>query len=233
MKKLILLVIIASIYSCTTNSSQNTQTKTFLIKATGEVEVEPNMASFQINLNSTNPNYKDAKKALTDETNRLTDKLLKFGIDKKDLQSSNIGIDKSYEWIHGKRVFMGYNAHTNVKVTLNDITKIDLVYSDLLEDRTIDINGLNYAHSNPDSLQNIAYKNALKRSNNISEQLLKELPETQKEIINLANVKIQGSKHPPMEYKAEYDLIGNSNNLSINAGVIKVTSTLFIEYMIK
>jgi uncharacterized protein YggE len=209
-----------------------------MIKSYGEVETLPNIATFHIDLNCLDKSIKTSKKCLVEKSNELHDKLQTFGIAKDDILTTSVDMNKSYTWRNNSSVFEGYRSSTTVFISVRNIDKLDEIYTELLENRNLDLGGLSYSHSEIDSLKNEAYVNALKKSGILSEKLLEQIPETKKEILKIGNIEITASLPESNEskYEAENEMpvvVSKNKSVAISKGTVKVTATLFVEYQIK
>jgi uncharacterized protein YggE len=240
MKQIIAIFYLLVIVSCQNNSTvEPSKFKTIMIKSYGEVETLPNMATFHIDLNCLDKSIKTSKKCLVDKSNELHDKLLTFGIDKDDILTTSVNMNKSYTWRNNSSVFEGYRSSSTVFITVRNVDKLDEIYTELLENRNLDLGGLSYSHSEIDSLKNEAYVNALGKAGILSDKLLEQIPETKKEILRIGNIEITASSPEVNEskYDAEYNMeemdVSKNKSVAISKGTVKVTATLYVEYQIK
>jgi uncharacterized protein len=241
MKNILSFLVVMLLVSCQTDSTlAPTKFKTMMIKSVGEVETLPDMVSFHINLNCLQKSVKASKLCLVEKSNELNSKLLSFGIDKNDILTTSVNMNKSYSWRNNSQVFEGYNSSTTMHVTIRDIAKLDQIYTELLENRNLDLGGLTYAHSKLDSLKNEAYVDALKKANTLADKLLAQLPASEKEILKIGNVEISASMPESNQSKeqdgyavAEAAVATQNRSISISKGTVLVNATLFVEYQIK
>ncbi len=240
MKHLILPLVILGLLGCQRNpDSQAAKFKTIMIKSEGEVEIAPDIASFYVNLECLNPSIEASKNCLVEKSNELMAELRSHGIADDDLVSTSLNMRKSYTWRNGSNVFQGYESSSQVFVTLRDLSKIEGIYTKLLANPKLDLGGLNYSHSQMDSLQNEAYVKALAKAGKLSDKILNELPETKKEILKIGNVQVSSSLP---EAKSLFNNEGNfltevvtvpNSTVAISKGTIRVSANLFVEYQIK
>ncbi|QNR23273.1 SIMPL domain-containing protein [Croceimicrobium hydrocarbonivorans] len=239
MKNLIALFSLLLLVSCQNNSTPaHSKFKTILLRSEGEVETLPNQASFYIRLECLDFSIKKSKQCLIDKSNELNDKLLALGVDQDDILTTAVDLDKSYRWQNSSQIFEGYKSSTRIYLTVKDIDKLDEIYTELLENRNLDLGGLSYSHSEIDSLKNEAYLNALKKAGELSDKLLEQIPETKKEILKIGNVEISASQPDANQFlKQEADNFANSvakfKSIAISKGTVKVTASLYVEYQIK
>lgn len=236
MKIILSAVVLAVLTSCQVNQGMNdTKTKTILLESTGKVETMPNEATFQVNLSCLKPTVKEAKECLVAQSNALMNQLLSHGIKQSDIQTTSVDLQKSYTWTQNSRVFEGYRSSTSVQVKMRDLDKLDIVYTELLENENLEMGGLSYSHSAIDSLKNDAYINALKKADALADKLLQELPENHREVLKVSNVQFNTTN--PIQYKGTRALMEASadggGSVAISKGMIEIEATLFVEYTIK
>jgi uncharacterized protein YggE len=240
MKAIVALISLFLLASCQNQSAPSSKNfKAIMLKSGGLVTVSPDMASFRIELECLDASLMKSKECLAEKSKELMAKLLAFGVKKEDIQTSAVSMNKSYKWMNGNQVFEGYKTSTSVNLSVRDLNKLEALYSDLLENKNLQVNGLSYSHSKQDSLENEAYLKALENSNALSEQLLKKLPESKKEILKIGNVELSSSiqTSDDMEnLRGNYNYksleVSENSNISISTGNIAIHATLYVEYRV-
>ena len=234
MKKLLFLACLITV-SCQ-RPTHDPGFKTIMIKSVGEVETTPDEATFNIYLYCLDNSVKASKNCLVAKSNELIAKLQSFGVKKQDILTSSVNLEKSYTWRNNSNVFEGYRSTTNLIVTVKHIDALDEIYTELLENRNLELGGLSYSHSKIDSLQNEAYAKALKKSETLADKLLEKLPENDKEVLKIGNVELAASMPKQDRYwgDAAKEAVAVSNqSIGINTGTVKVAATLYVEFRIK
>jgi uncharacterized protein YggE len=209
-----------------------------MIKSVGEIEALPNEATFHISLFCLDKSVKSSKNCLVLKSNELVDKLRSMGVKKNDILTTSVTMEKSYTWRGNSTVFEGYRSATSVIVTIKNIDTLDEIYTELLENRNLELGGLEYNHSQIDSLQNEAYVKALKKSGTLADKLLEKLPEDDKEVVKIGNIEITSSMPKARNYEmdgvvTEQASSNYNHSIKINAGTVKVQATLYVEYQIR
>ena len=238
MKYLAVIFIAFSIAGCQNNrTTDNGKFKTIMIKSVGEVETLPDMATFHINLNCLDSSVKASKNCLVEKSNELVSMLQSFGVGAEDILTTSVDMNRSYTYRNNTRVFEGYRSSTSVYITIKNIDALDEIYTELLENRNLELGGLSYSHSQIDSLKNEAYVSALEKAGVLTEKLLEKLPESKKEILKIGNVEINASMPEVKNMGYESDAreeaqAANMRSIAISKGTVKVNATLFVEYQI-
>jgi uncharacterized protein YggE len=230
MKRVFLILPFVMLISCNPKNDY----KTILLKASGTVEIAPNEASIIITASCLNSDIKQAKSCLIDITSNLDDDLRGFGIQKEDILTTNVNLNKQYIWSNNSQVFNGYSASTTTSVRVRDLKMLDELYSNLLSNDKLSVGSLTYSHSKMDSINNIAYIRALENANRLADQILTQLPEKNKSILQVSNFEITKSESKSeIKYERldEAEVLSKSN-LTINFGNMVAIQQLYVEYKI-
>jgi uncharacterized protein YggE len=225
------------IFAVAQTTSDYIQEKTIRLSSTGSVLVIPDEASFQIRLGCIDRDISISKTCLTEKSNQLIKDLVAAGIAKKDIQTTSIEMRKNYQWKNGERVFEGYSSSVVNFVKIRELDKLDEIYTELLGNEDLEINGLNYSHSMRESFQNQAYLQALDKANVLADKLISKVGATKKEILQISNVQFREDPQPrnygQMNIVQEDMRSNESSPVEISAGMIKIQATLFVEYRFK
>lgn len=237
MKNFIALFFLFSLVSCQRQAGVDPSFKTIMIKSVGEMEAVPDQAKFRVSLYCLDKSVKASKNCLVLKSNELVKKLQSLGVKESDILTTSVSMDRSYAWRNNSNVFEGYRSATSLIVTIKNIDSLDEIYTELLENRNLELGGLEYNHSQIDSLKNEAYVQALKKSDVLADKLLEKLPEDDKEVLKIGNVEITASMPKTRNnydaYKTEEAVAVSNQSISINTGTIRIDATLFVEYQIK
>jgi uncharacterized protein YggE len=232
MKTIIFLLSAVLLFGCNnTIDNNNKSNSTILLKSTGFIESVPDEATIYIHLSCVDKNIQRAKSCLIDKTEKLTSELLSSGIQKPDILTTNVNLNKEFNWINNSNVFKGYNASTSMNVKVRDLEILDGLYTKLLGNEQLTIGSLTYQHSNIDSLNALAYIKALESADYTAEKILDQLPQENKEIIQISNIEISRSDNRLKAMSFEADL-REENQMTVNVGNIVVEQRLFVEYRI-
>jgi uncharacterized protein YggE len=177
---------------------------------------------------------KQAISCLINITSKLNDDLLNSGVQKEDILTTNVNLSKDYVWRNNSEVFNGYRASTTTSVKVRNLKNLDELYAKLLGNEKLNIGSLTYGHSKLDSINEIAYLNALENANKLADQILTKLPENHKTITQVSNFEISKSEeitelnNKNFEVNKELD----KSKLTINVGNMIAVQNLYVEYKI-
>ncbi|HEX9980237.1 MAG TPA: SIMPL domain-containing protein [Flavobacterium sp.] len=237
MKRFITLACLLAIVSCQRTTGTDPAFKTIMIKSNGEVEALPDEAAFHIALYCLENSVKASKNCLVTKSNELIGRLQSLGIKKNDILTTSVNLNKSYTWRNNSNVFEGYRSTTTLIVTIKNIDKLDEVYTELLENRNLELSDLSYTHSKIDSLQNEAYLQALKKSGTLADKLLEKLPEDEKEVLKIGNIEMTSSMPQARGFISDATMeqasAVSNQSIGINTGMVRIAATLYVEYQIR
>ena len=219
-------------------TAERSRLKTMLIKSSGEVSVIPNEARIAIQLECIDKNIKTSKNCLIEKSESLNTTILDFGVKPDDILTTSINQSKECRWINNSTVFVGYKSSITTQLTIRQLERLEDLYTNLSLNKNISIGNLSYSHSKIDSLNNAAYLKALENANNLADQLLSKMKETEKEIIRIGNMdlpSVRNDYETLYESDAEYEvnLKADKRSVNINSGIMYANQTLIVEYSIK
>ncbi|MGN0187460.1 MAG: SIMPL domain-containing protein [Paludibacteraceae bacterium] len=237
MRKLFCTILVAVSVLLPTVGTAKTPCKTIVLRAEGAVEVVPDMAVITIGLTCLDKNIDVVRACADEQSHELYRQLQALGIDTNDIQTTSVGLRKSYRWDNGKQLFEGYENTLSYAVTVRHIGRLGELYAALLTNENVSLNGLHYTHSQMAALRNDAYMQALENANVLADKLLQTLPETTKNVVRISNVKIGNDAmmaEDVVAADAAYNALGtHTKTVSVANGLITVSATLFVEFCIK
>lgn len=128
------------------------------VSATGESEIRPDEAFFQVGINSWSRSATSASKANADDIAKVVEALKKAGIEEKDIQTRTVGIQK-IDWGTRKGQFQASNV---VAVTVRDIDNASAALTAATEAGANVLSGPDLRISDSEKAANAAYGEAFK-----------------------------------------------------------------------
>ncbi|MCK5077753.1 MAG: SIMPL domain-containing protein [Calditrichia bacterium] len=230
----ILLIIIIGLFciGCQTNDA-----KLISIRGDAKIEVEPNIAYLTIIASHTSKSTQKAMEAVSNKLHDVVKIAKEHNIQDKQIQTSKINLQKSYQWIRNSNVFKGYTATSDITLEINDLKNIERTIGTLIEVPKIEIRNFHYFHTDYDSIKNVATLDALENAKKLANEVcLKE------------GLKLDGiesfSNHSRVENKlmsysddygvlqerAEYKSKRKTSSFTIKPGVVFVNSTVYVDF---
>ncbi len=218
------------------NYSPTSNRKQLILKAEGCAQETPDQAFIEVSLECLYFDVKKSKNWLSNKLAEISKRMVKLGVNEADVHTASIRLTKDYRNTRNTKIFNGYVASTAMTILVRDISNLDEIYINLLEDEELTIDNVSYHHSEAKRLENEAYLRALDNANELAEQTLSRLPESQKEIVRISNMKLSHSKSEDAEEKG-LALIPNSGDKSSNMagpknGYYQVRSVVYVEYAV-
>ncbi len=163
--KYLLLLSLFSFSAMTFANSPLPNHRHIAVVGTAELEAKPDIAVVSFSLHSEQNSSQAAKKDVDDRVNLFLDGLDKFDIDEDNVSASSISTQPVYTYAKGnKRQVDGYSANRELKVTLNDITRLSDLMDFALSVKINSIGNINMKSSKETALKDevnaLAVKNA-------------------------------------------------------------------------
>lgn len=230
MNKLLIIVSLLILSACNSKNDNHT----ILLRTNGYVETQPDEAQITLQLECLDKNIDNARKCLLDKTSQLTTELLNSGIQKPDILTTAVNLNKDYIWINNSNIFNGFRASTSMNVKIRDLELLDGLYGKLLNNEQLTIGSLTYHHSKMDSLNGIAYLKALESAGYIADKILSQMPEENKVITKISNVEIPFGDIPSerKSLRLEASQAGDQSMMTVNIGNIRIEKQLYVEFRV-
>ncbi len=172
MKYLIMLALLAVCCFVHANSSLPNN-RHISVVGNAQLKAKPDIAVIHLAVESLKTKSADAKKDVDDRVNRFLDGLVKFKVDQQNVSASSISTQPNYSYSNNsKRELDGYTAKRNLKVTLNDLSKLNAFMDFALgvqidEIRNIELKASQAAQLK-DEVNALAVKNAKQKGSSLA-----------------------------------------------------------------
>ncbi len=232
-------LMFAALLLCWGCSQEQIKNRVIYVSGKGEIQVVPDMAYLNVNASNVRQTAKQSYAATSESINALLEECAKLGIDKKDIKTSHISINKQFRWIKNTQTFIGYSSSAYLHITVKKLDILGELSEKILDTKTNEINGIEYDHSKYDSLYNEAGVVALKDAKAIAEKMAKEMGVGIGDILKISNEKVQNAEY---EYGSGFGRDAVSMNAivakragvaHIEPGIIKISNISYLTYEIK
>ena len=136
---LLIGMVALAMISCT---SAQGLVRTIEGSGTGEVTLEPDIATFSIQVSEKGETTKEALRAANGMMSVLLSTLRANGIAEKDLKTTAITLRPSYIWVENKQVLDGQVAAQSLSVTVRDLAKLGSIIDELATVSNISLNSI-------------------------------------------------------------------------------------------
>ncbi|GHW02426.1 SIMPL domain-containing protein [candidate division SR1 bacterium] len=230
-----IIVICGTIIFATCTYSHTRNLRTVSVSGQGIMKVQPDTLTLNFYVQDKGDTTKDAQTLVDNSTKQFVDAMVKLGIDRKKIQTSNYSVYPEYRWDDKtqENVLKGYNASQTIVITLNGDGFVGLgekVLNLAPEFGNIMINGSNFtvtdkAKGENDARQlaiDAAYKKAQQLAGGTASHVGKVLSIS--ESINAggyypmyANAKLMNNAEISMDESASLE--AGQNEISVNVSV--------------
>jgi len=233
MKKIVYIIIALSLFGC--NKSDNVKDILVNIKASGEIQLVPDIASIAVNINCTN---KDLSKS-TDCTKKSIDELFallnEHKIEKDDYHSSRINLEKKYIWKKNSQVFHGYKSSSTINILFSNLEIMSVVITKIMTMGNASLYNLNYSHSEIESFANKAYLEALDNTKTLANEIKSKLGGKSVEVSQISNIRERSGIHEsgiPEKKALSIDRSSEPSTIQVNPGMLKIIKDIYVQYRI-
>jgi len=136
---LLIGMVALAMISCT---SAQGLVRTIEDSGTGEVTLEPDIATFSIQVSEKGETTKEAQRAANEKMGVLLSVLRANGTAEKDLKTTAITLRPSYIWVENKQVLEAQVAAQTLSVTVRDLAKLGTIIDELATVSNISLNSI-------------------------------------------------------------------------------------------
>ncbi len=153
----------------------------------GKVEVIPDSSSVQAGITVSNATTIDAaQKTINDTNNKIVDALVKLGIPKKDIKTSNYSVTPNYQFEGGRNNINGYNGNATLSIKVKQIDLLPTVIEEVTKNGANQIYGTSYNIENPQKYREEARNKAIQNAREQAQKLASSLGLKLGKITNIA-----------------------------------------------
>ena len=208
---------------------------TITINGEGTVTSQPDIARMQIGVITEAKQVADAQAQNTEKTNAIIKSFSSFGIEEKDIQTSNYQINPRYDYNDGRQNLRGYQVSQTVSVKIRDLSKIGDVLARAGELGANQVQGVTFDIDEPTELEREARDKAIADAKEKAEALGRSLGIRLGNVIGFYESGSGGDPVPMYRAYAEDSAmgIGGAEAPSIQAGTYDVIKNVSLTFEIK
>ena len=165
--------------------STEPEQRTIATSGSGEVIVEPDMVSINMQLRSENSNSSIAKSVVDKQFNRLLTALKAVDINKNDLVAANIRISPKYDYRNTEASIYWLHGSEKLSIRITELDKLNAVLDKSLNAGVAQVGGIRYSVSNEQLHQNRAQQLAVEDSKSTARKLAKAYGAELGDVINI------------------------------------------------
>jgi hypothetical protein len=207
---------------------------TISVSGEGKVTAIPDIATIDLGTTTERQSVAAAQKENTRIMNELNAKLSGFGVDKKDVQTTNYNIYPAYDYIDGRSKLRGYTVSQNVRVKVRDLDKLGDIIGAAGETGANQVGGISFTVDEPEQLRQEARIEALENAKMKADALARVVGVKLRRVVSFEES--GGGLPPTPRYYAleKADLgLGYGGAPEIEAGSTEITVTATVTYEIE
>ena len=226
----ILLIALVSLTMIGCASAQ-ALVRTIEVSSTGEVTLEPDIATFSIQVSEKGETTKEAQRAANEKMGVLLSVLRANGTAEKDLKTTAITLRPSYIWVENKQVLEAQVAAQTLSVTVRDLAKLGTIIDELATVSNISLNSIvldkEDKREGMEEARRLAVANARAKADLYAREAGMEVSNvvTISEYSSVSNPYNPRMKVMAMASEAAYDMA-----TEIPAGTLTLTATLSVVF---
>ena len=225
---LLIGMVALAMISCT---SAQGLVRTIEVSGTGEVTLEPDIATFSIQVSEKGETTKEAQRAANEKMGVLLSVLRANGTAEKDLKTTAITLRPSYIWVENKQVLEAQVAAQTLSVTVRDLAKLGTIIDELATVSNISLNSIvldkEDKREGMEEARRLAVANARAKADLYAREAGMEVSNvvTISEYSSVSNPYNPRMKVMAMASEAAYDMA-----TEIPAGTLTLTATLSVVF---
>ncbi len=146
-------------FSVTSVTTQKTDF--FSVTGEGKATQVPDVATVNVGVQSQGNSVQQVQQDINQKINAISDAIKKLGIDAKDIKTSNYNVSPMYDWRVTPQKITGYQANTNLTVTIRDVAKANSVIDAATANGANTVSGVSFDISDKSKAENEARAKAV------------------------------------------------------------------------
>ena len=206
------------------------EVKTIVIDGAGKVTAVPDIGTVDVGFMTEGRDVQSIQKQNVSKMNALIDALVKLGLDKKDIQTTQYQIYPKYDYLNGRSILSGYTINQSVTVKIRDLDKISAVLAKAGDSGANQVGGLNFTFDDPENLRVQARNKAILNAKSKAEVLANSLGVKLGRIVGFFDSGSTPYPYPLYKSDMAYGVGGGAPEPQIEAGSQDITSNVSISY---
>jgi len=214
------------------NQTTTNKTDLFTVTGTGKVSATPDIARVTVGVQESGSTVKQAQDKINTIINAVSESIKKLGIDKKDIRTTNYNLNPNYEYTNGKQRITGYNASTNIEITVRELDKANSVIDAGTANGANTVGGVVFAVENKTKAENEAREKAIAEAKDKAENASKVAGFTLGKILNYQE-NFEGNPVPRAYLMAGKGEADASAPTQLETGSEDITVTVTLSYELR
>ena len=201
-------------------------TRKITVTGNGQVAVEPDVATVQIEVSTVNAQVSVAQEQNAEIMNRVIQSILQLGVPRENIRTVSYTVSPQYDYIDGKQIFRGYEVNNSISVKLTDMQQVGPVIDTAVANGANRVSNIQFSVEDESFYKQQAIENALKdaqlKANTIAQSLKLSIQPQPIKVTELA------AANNPVLYKSV--AMSDMSSTPIEQGQIIITATMSVQY---
>lgn len=243
MRKNYLPIFIFILAVCFSTNAQNiSQMPTVDVTGTSEIKVVPDEVTFALRITKSDKSLQTAKAQNDANISKIIELVKGFGISAQNIKTDFISVREKYDRIKPKGddeymdVFAGYTVSKTVMVRLQDITKFENLFSEIVKIGVTEVNSVTFQSSQLRKHKDQARAMAMKAAKEKATALAAEIGQTIGKAVSIEEESVDrsspytNSMSNSVSYSTEVESADNDSTFS--AGTITVKAQVKVSFLL-
>jgi uncharacterized protein YggE len=228
MKKTVLFLFVFMV--SLSQAQEQKQIPQITVSGEGKVSVKPDHVVINFGVENSGKDATEVKK-LNDETvDKVMKFIKKFGIPSSDFQTTNVSLNRNYDYEKKK---FSFNASQSITITLKDISKYDSLMMGLVDNGINNIENVEFKSSKIEDYKSQARKLAMSDAKHKAEDYVSVLNQKIGKAILISD-NSQALFNEPRYYKLAAASMSNEAPMeTLAAGEIDVTANVTVSFILE
>lgn len=229
MKKhtLAIVLVVAVVLLASGCSSLKSVVRTVEVSATGEVTLEPDIATFNVQISEKGETTKEAQQRANEKMNQVLTTLRTGGIADRDIGTTALSLRPEYVWVENRQQLVGQVASQSLSVKVRDLGTLGSLIDSLGEVTSITLTSIVLDKEDKSAGMIEARKRAVAQAREKAELYANESGLHVQSVITISEFSSASNPYNPrlkavaLASEAAYDMA-----TEIPAGMLTITSTI-------
>lgn len=178
-----------------------TKTSEFAVTGEAKIDVIPDTAQINAGISVRGERtVEEARRKMDEVNNKIVAALLRFGIAKKDITTSNYSINPNIVYRDNQDVESGYNGNATILIKVKNIDLASQVIDEVSRAGATHVNGPSFTIDDPSKLREEARNKAIENAKQQAQKLASSLGIKLGKIVNVVE---SSPGQPPIMYRAQ------------------------------
>lgn len=232
----LIIVFVVFLLSSIGKNMQEGEINTITVMGEGELYATPDIAVIDISVLTEDDTVAEAMQSNSEKMNNIINGLqMNLSIAEEDMQTTNFNVYPQYRYDPdtGERSIDGYNVSQNVNVKIRNLDIVGQVIQLSTNLGANSVSDLSFTFDDDNELQSQAREKAIENAKKKAEELADQLGVRMVKIVDFSENSSAPIYATSISYKAYDVALESSATPSIATGENKITSSVYITYLIK